>query len=102
MKANNANRSINNLFFQAEDGIRFGHVTGVQTCALPILGANGAPNPGSPNYRAMSITVADAQAAGGAILPGDIVDVQIGRASCRKECRSWWTTKHVKKKETRG
>ena len=39
------------------------------------LGANGAPNPGSPNYRAMSITVADAQAAGGAILPGDIVDV---------------------------
>src|SRR5207253_1068872 len=25
------------LFFQAEDGIRDGHVTGVQTCALPIL-----------------------------------------------------------------
>src|SRR5690625_1743553 len=25
------------LFFQAEDGIRAGHVTGVQTCALPIL-----------------------------------------------------------------
>src|SRR5690625_8030756 len=24
------------LFFQAEDGIRDGHVTGVQTCALPI------------------------------------------------------------------
>src|SRR5207253_8620626 len=23
-------------FFQAEDGIRDGHVTGVQTCALPI------------------------------------------------------------------
>src|SRR5690625_6702772 len=23
-------------FFQAEDGIRAGHVTGVQTCALPI------------------------------------------------------------------
>src|SRR5439155_4270952 len=30
------------FFFQAEDGIRDGHVTGVQTCALPILpvGAN--------------------------------------------------------------
>src|SRR5207253_8680969 len=28
------------FFFQAEDGIRDGHVTGVQTCALPIfLGA---------------------------------------------------------------
>src|SRR5439155_13798218 len=25
--------------FQAEDGIRDGHVTGVQTCALPILRA---------------------------------------------------------------
>src|SRR5439155_14458971 len=24
------------FFFQAEDGIRGGHVTGVQTCALPI------------------------------------------------------------------
>src|SRR6266508_4576815 len=24
------------FFFQAEDGIREGHVTGVQTCALPI------------------------------------------------------------------
>src|SRR5439155_18995305 len=33
-------------FFQAEDGIRDGHVTGVQTCALPILpgelGAGGS------------------------------------------------------------
>src|SRR5207253_8345089 len=26
--------------FQAEDGIRDGHVTGVQTCALPILSVN--------------------------------------------------------------
>src|SRR5437660_5590175 len=26
------------FFFQAEDGIRDGHVTGVQTCALPIYG----------------------------------------------------------------
>src|SRR5690606_39590827 len=27
------------FFFQAEDGIRGFHVTGVQTCALPISGA---------------------------------------------------------------
>src|SRR5207253_6204570 len=27
------------FFFQAEDGIRDGHVTGVQTCALPIYGS---------------------------------------------------------------
>src|SRR5439155_15766710 len=30
----------NFFFFQAEDGIRDGHVTGVQTCALPILYLN--------------------------------------------------------------
>src|SRR5437870_1279652 len=29
-------RTWNFFFFQAEDGIRDGHVTGVQTCALPI------------------------------------------------------------------
>src|SRR5207253_8642639 len=29
------------LFFQAEDGIRDGHVTGVQTCALPIYRRHG-------------------------------------------------------------
>src|SRR5690625_7466261 len=28
------------FFFQAEDGIRDGHVTGVQTCALPISGGS--------------------------------------------------------------
>src|SRR5690625_5724552 len=30
------------FFFQAEDGIRDGHVTGVQTCALPIMLRLGA------------------------------------------------------------
>src|SRR5690625_5357117 len=29
------------FFFQAEDGIRDGHVTGVQTCALPIYLSGG-------------------------------------------------------------
>src|SRR5439155_12347417 len=29
------------IFFQAEDGIRDGHVTGVQTCALPIYDRRG-------------------------------------------------------------
>src|SRR5215510_1304502 len=32
------------FFFQAEDGIRDGHVTGVQTCALPIF-AEGERDP---------------------------------------------------------
>src|SRR5690606_40258786 len=31
------------FFFQAEDGIRGFHVTGVQTCALPILLASMRP-----------------------------------------------------------
>src|SRR5207253_3979496 len=33
------------FFFQAEDGIRDGHVTGVQTCALPICSGPRARNP---------------------------------------------------------
>src|SRR5207253_5866027 len=36
-------------FFQAEDGIRDGHVTGVQTCALPIYGKVTAAIVGSGN-----------------------------------------------------
>src|SRR5690348_17560917 len=32
-----------NFFFQAEDGIRDGRVTGVQTCAPPILETQVAP-----------------------------------------------------------
>src|SRR5690625_5456616 len=32
--------SVSSFFFQAEDGIRDGHVTGVQTCALPISRGN--------------------------------------------------------------
>src|SRR6266511_5800613 len=31
------------FFFQAEDGIRDFHVTGVQTCALPICLSRGRP-----------------------------------------------------------
>src|SRR5436309_15675563 len=41
------NKLKRNFFFQAEDGIRDFHVTGVQTCALPICqphdGLRGAP-----------------------------------------------------------
>src|SRR5690625_3120732 len=32
------------FFFQAEDGIRDGHVTGVQTCALPIYRESPFPS----------------------------------------------------------
>src|SRR5439155_9906471 len=36
------------FFFQAEDGIRDGHVTGVQTCALPILAMDEPQIPPKP------------------------------------------------------
>src|SRR5438034_2158546 len=39
-------------FFQAEDGIRYHCVTGVQTCALPIYcGSHAADSPRSVGYR---------------------------------------------------
>lgn len=40
-----------------------------------FIGADGAPVVNSPNFRAMSITVPDANAVGGTILAGDIVDM---------------------------
>src|SRR5439155_12247487 len=39
------------FFFQAEDGIRDGHVTGVQTCALPISGARRRQAHRAPRHR---------------------------------------------------
>src|SRR5699024_11330562 len=32
--------TVHSFFFQAEDGIRYRNVTGVQTCALPIWGGH--------------------------------------------------------------
>src|SRR5688500_7875668 len=42
-------RTASSCFFQAEDGIRGYKVTGVQTCALPILLHTGSPRLGSPS-----------------------------------------------------
>src|SRR5439155_2456842 len=39
------------FFFQAEDGIRDGHVTGVQTCALPISAGTAALGNASDGMR---------------------------------------------------
>src|SRR5690625_6543671 len=72
------------FFFQAEDGIRDGHVTGVQTCALPICTVST-----SSHYLPQG-SADRAEPAGGddvllarEWLPG----AEIGRASCRE--RVW-------------
>jgi Flp pilus assembly protein CpaB len=40
-----------------------------------FIGPDGAPQPNSPNFRAMSITVPDPQAVGGVVVAGDMVDM---------------------------
>src|SRR5690606_19331365 len=57
------------FFFQAEDGIRDFHVTGVQTCALPILERiwiNRRPDEGSTPF--LRVIVSSAAAAPSVIL----------------------------------
>src|SRR5690606_40001636 len=52
------------FFFQAEDGIRDFHVTGVQTCALPIFRWAG-PVPGWPDaHQLRRLTVSTCGAPG--------------------------------------
>src|SRR5690625_6060319 len=61
------------FFFQAEDGIRDGHVTGVQTCALPIyIGGQ---------FQQTQVVILRAKAG---IAAQEFAVVKIGRASCRE------------------
>src|SRR5690625_5644093 len=92
------------FFFQAEDGIRDGHVTGVQTCALPIfftgtLHMTEYAMSGSSNLKYgicknpwnLDYFPGGSSTGSGAALAADMV---IGRSEERrvgKECRSrWW------------
>src|SRR5256886_12777889 len=84
------------FFFQAEDGIRDLTVTGVQTCALPIFGADSRIS--GDDRAALRLKLARARIRRGeldladSVLLGDSsVDalalrgwVEIGRASCRE------------------
>src|SRR5256885_5206986 len=89
---------ISLFFFQAEDGIRDYKVTGVQTCALPIL---PPPNPPFGGYRPITGTILDLLDAQGVewkdyvsnpFAPSTGIfrgvdpthSAQIGRASCRE------------------
>src|SRR5438874_9082770 len=95
------------FFFQAEDGIRDLYVTGVQTCALPISGSplarlgrlvTGAairPDGRLVAIRTYSEIYLFVPGEGGRLMPsGRPVCTKIGRASCRKECRSRWSPYH--------
>src|SRR5690606_40093347 len=87
------------FFFQAEDGIRDFHVTGVQTCALPIskdagkiAGLEVLRLVNEPTAAALAYgldkkkdeTIAVFDFGGGTF---DISILEIGRASCRE--RVW-------------
>src|SRR5690606_39901957 len=93
------------FFFQAEDGIRDFHVTGVQTCALPIwnLRKSLAFHSGLLGLLAffehaaplcLPSAPALARLVAGLTLPG-LAIVQIGRASCREGGESSWQAECV-------
>src|SRR5207302_6567625 len=75
------------FFFQAEDGIRGFHVTGVQTCALPIS-RQRVRLAATPD--ATSASAWDASSNGRLPTGASPTTNEIGRASCGKECRSRW------------
>src|SRR5215475_15358542 len=72
------------FFFQAEDGIRDFHVTGVQTCALPIF---GNPSPVSATDTNQITTSAN------------LGITKIGRASCRERGVDLGGRRIIKKKK---
>src|SRR3712207_9404027 len=78
--------------------------TGVQTCALPISGAAGErrqPQEGNEQCQGRQQDLqADLAAKGRPHRVTSQMWGQIGRASCRKECRSRWSPYHSKKKST--
>src|SRR5439155_16637708 len=81
------------FFFQAEDGIRDGHVTGVQTCALPISARRGVQGTrrvprtprraAGPRARPPVFARRPARASGGADPAARSEERRVG-----KECRS--------------
>src|SRR5207253_4328231 len=77
------------FFFQAEDGIRDGHVTGVQTCALPIWSEFGGAS-----FSAL-IQLGKRSFAGRNIRSDDaLVSSRSEERRVGKECRSGWGAGH--------
>src|SRR5439155_26125600 len=78
------------FFFQAEDGIRDGHVTGVQTCALPILLRDADLRSVTAGHGAEGTRHCGRR-------PSGLLRSEERRVG--KECRSRWSSEHVKKNE---
>src|SRR5690348_18374218 len=81
------------FFFQAEDGIRDGRVTGVQTCALPIYDYKAAIHSLMPMGVVIEGLQHDSMLYSYLLDPTysshNLADVEIGRASCRERVRNW-------------
>src|SRR3712207_7659623 len=86
------------FFFQAEDGIRDIGVTGVQTCALPILQRDAYERIFARLGLDYVIVAADAGAMGGSKSEEFLHPTPIGERSeerrVGKECRSRWSPYH--------
>src|SRR5256885_7037925 len=85
--------SVSSFFFQAEDGIRYYKVTGVQTCALPICiqvprVSRGVAPVGPAHHMDVAAAAAAAAAGAAAALPRS-EERRVG-----KECRSRWSPYH--------
>src|SRR5690348_17959353 len=99
------------FFFQAEDGIRDGRVTGVQTCALPIClplprPPQSLPPPATPERRTGSHhdhrRSAPCKAPSNRRTPHDHrIGAKIGRASCRERVEIAVGAETFKKKNKR-
>src|SRR5207245_7152885 len=81
------------FFFQAEDGIRDATVTGVQTCALPIL-----PRPPSVRRSGRLLSHPLVQLLDGRGISGILGLALVGQRSeerrVGKECRARWVEEH--------
>src|SRR5690606_40702679 len=98
------------FFFQAEDGIRDFHVTGVQTCALPIFspGAGSEPitRPSGTSSEwsctSSSATSTPSSTSTARAASGSVATIESGRSEERrvgKECGSRWSVYRAKSKK---
>src|SRR5690606_40553461 len=95
------------FFFQAEDGIRDFHVTGVQTCALPIsalanatrLAISCKPSPRRPATSSVRLIFAGASSRTGSTT-SLLVGLRSEERRVGKECRSRLSQDHEKTKHS--